>query len=126
MHVLAEVLKEMGALEQFRGGSLQRPPVIAFRYKGSPPELAALLAEWVAEFPGEMRWRFDPEGPGINWVLGPQRVWDYAAEHGLAGELEAAARLAEDDPEFGRRAHAEQPLLADHLRGLWRRHRAGG
>lgn len=123
MHRLAEVLEEMCELEQFRPGSLERPPVIAFRFSSSPPELAALLDKWVAEFPGDMRWHFNPNGPGINWVLGPKRIWDYTAEHGLQGELEAVVRLAEEDPEFTQRAQAELLRLADYLQGSWRRHR---
>jgi hypothetical protein len=124
MHMLAEILGEMGTLEQFRGGSPQRPPIIAFRFKDSPRELAALLTTWVVEFPGELRWHFNPNGPGINWVLGPQRIWDYTVEHQLRGELEAVVRLAEEDPEFCRRANAELSRLAEYLRECWRRRNA--
>jgi len=118
------MLDEICELEQFRSGSLQRPALIAFRFKGRPPELAALLTKWVAEFPGEMRWHFNPNGPGINWVLGPQRIWDYTMEHGLQGEREAVVHLAEEDPEFTRRSQAELIRLADYLRDCWRRHSA--
>ena len=123
MHRLAEVLEEMCELVQFRPGLRERPPLIAFRFKGSPLALAALLGKWIAEFPGEIPWHFDSSGPGANWVLGPQRIWDYAAEGKYQGAFESQAGLADEDPEFALRAQSELLRLADYLQVNWRRHR---
>ena len=120
MHRVAELLNEIRELEQFR----PRPLVIAFRFKSSPPELAALLTKWIPEFLGETRWHFNPNGPGINWVLGAQRCWDYAQEHQDLGVLSAADCLAKEDPEFTRRAEAELLRLAEYLRDRWRQQQA--
>ena len=128
-----EVLSEMGELEQARGrvrgpdgGPSTCAPLIAFRHRDRTPELARLLGRWVGEFSGEFRWHFDASSPGINWVLAPQRLWGFAAEHDLLGVREARVILIERDPDFGRRSNAELERLADFLRDRWRRHRAAG
>jgi hypothetical protein len=126
-----EVLSEMGELELGRGrvrgvdgGPSACAPMIAFRYRDLTPELARLMGQWVGEFPGEFRWHFDASWTGSNWVLAPQRLWDYAAEHDLTGVREARVVLIERDPDFGRRANAELERLGDFLRERWR-HRRG-
>jgi hypothetical protein len=46
----------------------------------------------------------------------PARIRECAELHGYEGDLIAAAQLKIAEPEFGKRANAELPRLAEHIR----------
>ena len=118
-----EVLGEFGELEQAGGRivthsgiDVPSAPIIVFRHKNRCSQLAGLLHELITAFQGDVEWHFKPDGPGINWVLGPKRLWTYAEEHGFQSPKEARDRLRSEEPEFGIKANAELSRLADFIR----------
>lgn len=127
------VLRSIGEVEQTGGDYPQvvgdivfLAPVVMFRHKHRTQELADLLTKWIGEFPGELRWHlgYKLSGPGINWVLAPQRLWDVAEQRKLASLKTASQQLLREDPEFGRKARVELDMLADHLASCWQEHLA--
>jgi hypothetical protein len=63
---ILSVLNGIRELEQSRGLHRDEIPVVVFRPKDRTPELAELLSEWIAEFPGQIAWRltYRFDGPG--------------------------------------------------------------
>jgi hypothetical protein len=119
---ILDVLREIRELEQFRGLHRDRIPVVIFRPRDRPADLARLLEQWVTEFRGNLPWRLRYSGPGINWVLAPQRLWDFAAERGVGGRP-AEAMLSRGEPDLVERAHDDLRGLAEYLSARWRAHR---
>jgi hypothetical protein len=127
---IIQVLRLLGEIDHWRrpaaperGGNPAYPPVIAWRYRDPSPGKAALIRRLVASFRGTVRWEFRWPGDsrrgarsaGSGWVLMPARLRWYAWSRLLLGELEAAHVLTQADPNFGRRANAELPFLAEHI-----------
>jgi hypothetical protein len=124
MHKLLRILDQIGELEQgggpaqhWREKALPLPPVIIWRHKSRSAELAAWFARVIAEYRGTTVWRFDSSG--TNWGIGPQRLWDFAAERGLAGPKDAETALGEQDPSFSREANEDIERLADFIWQRW-------
>jgi hypothetical protein len=99
--------------EEAFGGKLACPPIITVRYQQPAEALAAFLRRAVANFQGMVAWEFSTEFP--NWVLLPLRIRKYTRANKLWGGLEAARELMTKEPDFGYRANAELPRLAEHL-----------
>ena len=120
-----EALARLGNLVQ-KGGRvcdkmgmpiLTFAPLLVFRFEPPLPRTADKIAKCVKEFPGELEWHFNASGPGINWVLGPERLWRVADVQRLQGAKAARDLIREQDPDFGIRANAELDRLADFFVG---------
>jgi len=115
---ILSVLNGIRKLEQSKGLHRDQIPVVVFRPKDRTPELAELLSEWIAEFPGRSAWRltYRFDGPGINWVIAPVRLFEFAEQRNLGKALRTAEPLlSKEDPEFLRRAHEDLDRLATYL-----------
>jgi hypothetical protein len=89
------------------------PPIIIWRHKRPSPSLADFFRDTIGAFRGAIVWEFSATEP--NWGLMPARLREYTIANNLLGELDAAAELSSSDPDFGKRANAELPLLAAHI-----------
>jgi hypothetical protein len=96
-----------------RGDELSSPPILWWTYQESPDELVEFLKQLVAAFEGAVTWKVWATGRRL--ILMPSRVREYAELYQCKGDLVAAAQLKLADPEFGKRANADLPLLTEHL-----------
>jgi hypothetical protein len=99
--------------DEASGEELACPPIITWRHKRPSNELAEFFRSAVGSFRGAVAWEFSDAGR--KWVLMPARVREYAEAHGCAGGLSAAAELKVTEPDFGKRANADLPSLAEHI-----------
>jgi hypothetical protein len=120
MRHFIEVLQEIAEIEHWTripaSGASAHPPVITWRYKDPPLELAALIRRAISTFAGAIAWEFT--ATDRNWSLKPARISEYARERGSKGGLYAASELKTAEPEFGILANAELPLLAEHIQRI--------
>lgn len=118
VNYIFSVLRGIRELEQARGLHRDQIPVIVFRPKDRTPELAELLSEWIAEFPGRLAWRltYRFDEPGVNWVIAPVRLHELAEQRNLGRALQSAEPLLlKEDPEFLRKAHEDLDHLATYV-----------
>ena len=131
MKDIIDTLKEFGDIAHWRmgpaderhGGNPACPPIIVWRYKKPAQELADLLQRIVRTVPGTIAWEFSIFGQ--NWMLMPARINEYATGRGDIGGRDAVLELMKNEPEFGQRANAELPLLAQHIQQQLEQVRAG-
>jgi hypothetical protein len=121
MKDIVDILKEFGEITHWtvrparaeQGGNLSCPPIITWRYKQPSREVADYFRRVVSTFRGTIAWEFSVFGQ--TWCLMPSRISEYAEAHGNLGALAVARELMTSDPEFGKRANAELPLLVEHM-----------
>lgn len=118
---IVKVLRQISELEWWSNCPIQNatdeelayPPHVIWRHKTPTPALAEFLRIAVQSFPGKLRWELIITER--NWVLQPARVREHMRANNMLGGLDAAADLKIIDPEFGKLANAELPLLAEHI-----------
>jgi hypothetical protein len=121
MRDIVDILKAFGEITHWTvrpapeayGGNQSYPPIITWRYKQPSRDAEAFFRRAVSSFRGTISWEFSALQP--SWVLMPSRINEYAKSHGDLGGLAAALELMTIDPDFGKRANAELPLLVEHL-----------
>ena len=120
MKDIVDVLKEFGELAHWTKqpadephGNLNCPPIITWRYERPSREIAEFFRRVVSAYPGTMAWDFS--SAERMWVLMPSRINEYSKSHGNLGGLAVAHELTLSEPEFGRRANADLPLLTAYI-----------
>ena len=90
------------------------PPIITLRYQRPSSEMADFFQRSIGSFAGTIPWEFS--AAERVWTLMPSRIREFSESHGNLGGFAVVEELMELDPDFGRRANAELPLLIAHLR----------
>jgi len=121
MEEIIEILKEFGEIAHWTcrpaatsGGNPAFPPIITWRYKEPPSQIAEFFQRVVSNFPGAIPWEFSVVEQ--TWCLMPSRITEYSKSHDNLGGLAVALELMTFDPNFGKQANRELPLLVEHIR----------
>lgn len=125
-HTIVNILRELGDIAHWTicpasgAGDSACPPIVRWRYTDPPADAASFFREAVRTFQGALAWEFSAAQP--LWVLMPTAINQYAKAHNCKGGLQAAEALMAEEPDFGKRANAELPLLFEHIRYYYGNH----
>jgi hypothetical protein len=121
--VLMKVLESFDEIEWGRGSifveneeDLAFPPFLVWRYKQKNQNLENLIVEAVNSFNGKIEWKI--VFSRRNWFISPRKVEEFRQVYKgkYRTDTEARSAFAELEPNFGKMANQEVPLLAEHIK----------
>lgn len=118
-----EILQIFGELAWAKCGdinsqedNLKYPPVIVWRFKESQPGLELTIKKAVESFKGNVEWEI--LFTSRNWVIYPKWVREFQEQRGYRVDVEALSALANEEPDFGRKANEDLPGLAKKIKNI--------
>lgn len=119
---IIDALKRFGELDWYEASPGRKPtpdqkqfvPLIAWRFVTPNEHVEARIEAALKGYRGSVEWEVEMIA-GYTWVLVPKRVAALRREERLRDIIEAVAKVASEDPEFGLAAHNDLKEITDLL-----------